>query len=112
MSQRNFNFPVALLLGQSRRLLGSLRDATDGPAVQKRLKTGFDAALETQIATVEQGGTDQKTAGGGMVGLTKEQAAAYTEMERLMGGARHSASLAFAKGDPRLHDVTSFFRAR
>ncbi len=101
--QRTFDFPVALLIGQAGRLLGALRDATVGPAVQKRLATGYDATLEAQIATVQKGGTDKSTAGGAMVQLTQAQAEAYTEMERLMGDARHSATLAFAKGDPRLH---------
>ncbi len=101
--QRIFDFTVALLIGQAGRLLGALRDAIAGPAVQKRLKAGFDAALEAQIALVQTGGTDKSTAEGGMVELTKEQALAYTEMERLMSDARRSASLAFVKGDPRLH---------
>ena len=101
--QRGFNFSVALLNGQSTRLLGALRDATAGPAVLKRLKAGYDATFEAQIKLVEKGGTDQGTAGGAMVQLTQAEAEAYTEMERLMGDARHSATLTFPKGDPRLH---------
>ena len=101
--QRNFDFPITLLIGQAGRLLGAMRDATVGPAVLKRLKTGFDAGLDSQIKLVEKGGGDQKTAGGALVQLTQDQAAAYTEMERLMSDARHSASLVFPKGDPRLH---------
>jgi hypothetical protein len=98
-----FNFSVATLIGAAGRLLGALRDAVAGAAVLKRLKTGFDATLEAQIALVEKGGGDQSTAGGAMVQLTQEEATAYTEMERLMSDARRSASLAFPKGDPRLH---------
>ena len=101
--QRTFDFPVAALLGGGNRLLAALRDATAGPAVLKRLPAGFDTALDAQIKLVEKGGTDQSTAGGAITDLTEEQAAAYTEMERLMSDARRSASLAFAKGDPRLH---------
>jgi len=105
--QRSFNFPVALLIGPAKRLLAALRDATVGPRVLKRIKTdpgtAFDAKLEAQIKLVETGGTDQTTAGGAMTELTQEQALAYTEMERLMGDARHSAALIFPKGDPRLH---------
>ncbi len=102
--QRTFNFSVATLIGSAGRLLGALRDAIAGPAVMKRLKAGFDAALEAQIALVEKGGGDQSTAGGAMVQLTQEEAGAYTEMERLMSDAPpfqpHSP---FPKGDPRLH---------
>lgn len=101
--QRTFDFPVAALIGGGTRLLAALRDATAGPAVLNRLPAGSDAALESQIALVEKGGGDQSTAGGVLTGLTEEQALAYTEMERLMGDARHSATLIFVKGDPRLH---------
>lgn len=101
--QRSFNFPVALLIGQATRLLAALRDATVGPAVLKRLTTGFDASLDAQIKLVEKGGTDKTAAGGALVQLTQAQATAYTEMERLMSDARHSAALVFPKGDPRLH---------
>ena len=101
--QRTFNFPVALLIGQASRLLAALRDSLAGPAVLKRLKAGFDAGLDTQIQLVQKGGTDQKTAGGVLAGLTQEEAEAYTEMERLMSDARRSAALVFSTGDPRLH---------
>lgn len=51
--QRIFNFPVPILIGQSTRLLGALRDATVGPGVLKRIKTDagatFDAKLDAQI---------------------------------------------------------------
>jgi hypothetical protein len=101
--QCTFNFPVAALIGAASRLLGALRDAIAGTAVLKRLKTGFDAGLDAQIKLVEKGGTDKSTAGGALIQLTQEQALAYTEMERLMSDGRHSASLAFGKGDARLH---------
>lgn len=101
--QRIFGFPVAGLIGAAGRLLGAVRDTVAGPAVVKRLKAGFDAGFDAQIKLVEKGGGDQSTAGGEMIQLTQEQALAYTEMERLMSDARHSASLAFVKGDPRLH---------
>lgn len=101
--QRSFNFAVALLIGQATRLLAALRDTVAGPAVLKRLKPGFDDALEAQIQLVQKGGTDQSSAGGALIQLTQAEAEAYTEMERLMSDARHSATLAFPKGDPRLH---------
>jgi hypothetical protein len=101
--QRSFNFPVALLIGQGTRLRAALRDTTVGPAVLKRLKPGFDTSLDTQLQLVQQGGTDQTTAGGVLIGLTQAEADAYTEMERLMSDARHSATLAFPTGDARLH---------
>jgi hypothetical protein len=101
--QRTFDFPVAVLLGGANRLLAALRDPTAGPAVLKRFKQGYDATFQAQITLVEKGGGDQSTAGGALTELTDEQGLAYTEMERLMSGARASAMLVFAKGDPRLH---------
>jgi hypothetical protein len=101
--QRTFDFTIALLIGQAWRLLGALRDTVAGPAVLKRLKVGYDAGCQAQIKLVEKGGTDKSTAGGAMIQLTQAQVLAYTEMERLMSDARRFASLAFAKGDPRLH---------
>ncbi len=101
--QRSFNFPVAILTGQATRLVAALRDTIVGPAVLKRLATGFDTNLDAQIKLVEKGGTDQGTAGGALTQLTQAEAEAYTEMERLMSDARTSASLVFPKGDPRLH---------
>ena len=87
-----FDFPMSDLLGNAHRFLTALRDTIAGPPVQKRLKSGFDAALAAQIALVEKGGGDQRTAGGALIELTKEQGLACTKMERLMGGARHANS--------------------
>lgn len=100
--QRNFDFPIALLVGQANRLLAALRDPVVGPSVLKRLKAGFDAVLDAQIKLVQKGGTDKSTAEGGIHLLTQAQANAYNEMERLMSDARHSASLVFSKGEALL----------
>ena len=103
---RTFDFPVSTLVRDSKRLLGALGDPTVGPPVATRLKKKnpdaakpaleFAPGFEAQIARVEKGGTDQSTAIGGIGELTQEQAAAFTELERLMAGARRSASLTAA----------------
>ena len=107
--QRDFDFPISTLTRDAKLLLGALRDPVVGPTVAARLKKKdpaalpFDQALEKQIGFVEKGGTDQSGALGGIGTLTTEQAAAYTEMERLLSGARRSAGLAFPGNTVVLH---------
>ncbi len=101
-SQRNFSFPISILLSSSRRLLDAMRDAIVGTAVTARLKEGFHTQLEAQIGLVEKGGVDQSGAIGSLGELTQAQATAFTEMERLISGARRSAGLAFPRNDARL----------
>ena len=111
-AQRTFDFPVSTLIRDAKRLLGALGDPTIGQPVAKRLQKKnpdpagpaieFAPDFDTQIARVEKGGTDQSTAIGGIGEMTQEQAEAFTELERLMAGARRSATLAFPKNDTRL----------
>ena len=112
LTSRTFDFPISTLIRDAKRLLGALGDPTVGPPVATRLKKKdpdpakpditFAPGFATQIARVEKGGTDQSTAIGGIGEMTQEQAAAFTELERLMAGARRSASLAFPQNDARL----------
>jgi len=103
MSDRNFTFPISTLIRDSKRLGGALVDPVIGPPVLRRLATNYLKSLTDQITLVERGGSSQSTAIGALGGLTEEQTLAYTEMERLLSGARRSATLFLPKGDPRLH---------
>jgi hypothetical protein len=112
-ANRKFDFPVSTLIRDAKRLLGALVDPVTGPAVARRLLvrtsdsalpgTPFAIGFEAQIKLVEKGGADQSGAFGGIGQMTEEQAAAFTELERLMAGARRSAALAFPSNDARLH---------
>lgn len=112
-ASRTFDFSVSTLIRDSKRLLGALCDPATGPPVAKRLKVKnpvagqpdveFDPGFDAQIKLVEKCGNDQSTAVGGIGEMTVEQAAAFTELERLMAGARRSATLAFPANDVRRH---------
>ena len=84
-------------------MLGALTDAALGPAVARRLDATFAKFFGDQITLVGEGGSSQSTAAGLLGQLTKEQTNAILEMERLLSGARRSATLAFPKGDVRSH---------
>src|SRR5260221_920169 len=101
-AQRNFDFPISTLLRDAKGLHGALTDAGVGRAVARRLAATFAGTFNDQIDLVENGGLSQSTAKGKLGELTKEQTNAITEMERLLSGARRSATLAFPKGDVRL----------
>ena len=112
-ASRVFDFPISALIRDARRLLGAVLDPTVGSAVARRLAkkaadptqpaTQFAPGFEAQINLVGKGGTNQSTAIGTIGELTQEQAEAFSELERLMAGARRSATLAFPKNDARLH---------
>jgi hypothetical protein len=102
-SQRNFDFPLSTLLRDAKRLRVSLEDAAFGPPITRRLKIGFLAVFASQITLVEGGGGLQSTAMGSLGQLTQEETLALIEMERLVSGARRSATLAFPQNDVRLH---------
>lgn len=103
MSKRNFKFSDATLVRQAGRLSGALADPTVGPPVVARLPVTFVAALNTLLAKV--GGEPATKAGQvGTTGtLTLAQNAAFTDMLRLMSGARRSAGLAFRGNNVVLH---------
>lgn len=103
MPNRDFNFPISTLLRDSKRLAGALKDSVFGAPVTRRLPTSFVADYNSQIELVETGGGAQSTAAGVVGQLTAEQTTAFLEMERLLSGARRSATLTFPRGDVRLH---------
>jgi len=67
--------------------------------VTRRLKLGFAKTFGDQINLVETGGTDQGAATGTSGELTKGQATALIELERLVSAAKRSAVLAFPGSD-------------
>ncbi len=112
-ANRTFTFPVSTLIRDAKRFLAALEDPTIGPPVASRLlqpdpdpakpPLAFPPLFDAQIQRVEKGGTDQSTAVGTGGTMTLEQARAFTELERLMAGARRSAGIAFPANDTRLH---------
>jgi len=112
MSQRDFAFPISTRLRDAKRLLGALRDETDGPPAARRLGRtptdpsqpliAFAPGFESQITLVEKGGATQGAAIGTLGKLTQEQALAFTDLERLMAGARRAAGLTCPSSDVRL----------
>ena len=112
-ANRTFDFPISTLLRDSKRLHAALVDATTGPAVARRLAKKnpvagqpdivFAPRFAAQIQLVENGGIAQSTAVGSIGQMTQEQVEAFAELERLLSGARRSATLAFPKNDARLH---------
>ncbi|MEO5713553.1 MAG: hypothetical protein ABIT37_08685 [Luteolibacter sp.] len=112
-ANRTFDFPVSTLIRDSKRLHAALVDTTTGPAVARRLAKKntvagqpdivFAPLFEAQIQLVENGGIAQSTAVGEIGQMTQEQFDAFTELERLLSGARRSAHLAFPNNDARLH---------
>jgi hypothetical protein len=110
---RKFDFPIGTLIRDSMRLHAALVDATVGPAVARRLAKKnpvagqpdivFAPRFEAQITLVERGGIAQSAAIGEVGEMTQEQIEAFSELERLISGARRSAVLAFPKNDARLH---------
>ena len=112
-ANRSFDFPVSTLLRDSKRLHAALADPTVGPAVARRLAkknptagqppTEFAPLFEAQIQLVENGGIAQSGAFGEIGQMTQEQVDAFAELERLLSGARRSATLTFPKNDARLH---------
>jgi len=112
-ANRTFDFTVSTLLRDSKRLHAALVDTITGPAVSRRLAKKnpvagqpdivFAPLFEAQIQLVENGGIVQSTAIGKVSEMTQEQVDAFTELERLLSGARRSAHLAFPGNSPRLH---------
>jgi hypothetical protein len=112
-ANRSFDFSISTLLRDSRLLHAALVDSTVGPAVARRLAkknpaagqpdTVFAPLFEAQIQLVESGGIAQSGAFGEIGQMTQEQIEAFAELERLLSGARRSATLAFPKNDARLH---------
>ncbi len=110
---RKFDFPISALIRSARLLHGALLDPVVGTPVDARLSRkspntkGVDASfskeLEEQIRLVEKGGVNQSSAIGSVGQMTGELGEAFTELERLMSGARRSATLSFSGNDPRLH---------
>jgi hypothetical protein len=112
-AHRSFDFSVSILIRDAKRLHSALVDPATGPAVARRLAKKnpvanqpdlvFAPLLEAQIQLVENGGIAQSTAFGTIGEMTQEQVEAFSELERLLSGARRSATLAFPKNDTRLH---------
>jgi hypothetical protein len=112
-ANRTFDFPVSTLLRDSKRLHAALVDSTTGPAVARRLAKKnpvanqpaivFAPLFEAQINLVENGGIAQSGAIGEVGEMTQEQIESFSELERLLSGARRSARLAFPDNDVRLH---------
>jgi hypothetical protein len=112
-TNRSFDFPISTLLRDSKRLQAALIDATVGSPVARRLTKKsptagqpdivFAPPFEAQIQLVESGGIAQSGAFGEIGQMTQEQIEAFAELERLLSGARRSATLAFPKNDARLH---------
>jgi hypothetical protein len=111
---RTFDFPVSILLRDAKRLHAALIDPVTGPAVARRVAKKnpvegqpaivFAPLFEAKIQLVENGGTAQSAAIGAVGAMTKEQLDAFGELERLLSGARRSATLAFADNSVRLRN--------
>lgn len=111
-ANRSFSFPISVLLRDAKRLHAALVDPVTGPAVARRLAKKnpvagqpdivFAPLFDAHIQIVENGGIAKSCAVGEIGQMTQEQIEAFAEMERLISGARRSATLAFLGNYVRL----------
>ena len=100
--KRKFTFPLSTLLHAADSFNDALGDTDYAPAMVARLDDPaetppliFRTLFETSIAAVRTEVRNQGGKTGDAGDLTKEQAAAFKEVERLTSGARRSARQAF-----------------
>ena len=102
-THRKFNFPFATLTHNAGLLGSALADDAYQPAMEERLGADFVATFPLKITGVTCKSTAQSSQTGDISSLTIQQQADYKEMERLAGGARRSARLAFPGQDTLLN---------
>jgi hypothetical protein len=96
---RKFNFPLATLTSSARLLGKALTDPDYQAAMTLRLGAQFITDFPGKITAVTGDAAAQSSQTGDLSTLTAKQQADFREMERLAGGARRSARLAFPGQD-------------
>ena len=110
MAKPKFSFSIPVLIDAATRLHGALTDILYATAMAERLHKDTDTPTDSfttrfsaQTTLVGGKGVEQSSTTGDIGQLTKEQADALKEVERLSSGARRSAKLAFPGDTTLLH---------